>query len=82
DTSLYAVLLRGIGILPMISSNHGQDARATSLQNRGNRCKELRRKRSKDAMTGRPHGVGKGAVVAGDPHTADRLATLQGPCGA
>jgi hypothetical protein len=40
------VLLRGIGILPMISSNHGQDARATSLQNRGNRCKELRRKRS------------------------------------
>ncbi|MFM8720869.1 MAG: hypothetical protein ACKOFH_15285, partial [Chthoniobacterales bacterium] len=26
DTSLYAVLLRGIGILPMISSNHGQDA--------------------------------------------------------
>ncbi|MFM8790760.1 MAG: hypothetical protein ACKOEI_13115, partial [Chthoniobacterales bacterium] len=47
DTSLYAVLLRGIGILPMISSNHGQDARATFLQNRGDRCKELRRKRSK-----------------------------------
>ncbi|MFM7374444.1 MAG: hypothetical protein ACKO39_04750, partial [Chthoniobacterales bacterium] len=40
------MLLRGIGILPMISSNHGQDARATSLQNRGNHCKELRRKRS------------------------------------
>jgi hypothetical protein len=41
DASLYAVSfdpsafgLRGIGILPMMSSDHGQDARATFRQNR------------------------------------------------
>jgi hypothetical protein len=53
DTSLYAVSfdpsafgLRGIGILPMMSSDHGQDARATFRQNQCRTRKGLRRKRS------------------------------------
>lgn len=40
-----------MGILPMMSGAHGQNARATPLPNRGNRCKKLPGNRSKK------HGV-------------------------